>query len=334
MLINNCVFILNLSFVIIMNTVPRYSCSMQELFSCALLGWGSCQQHRAAFVAKKPKYTSVFIDDKIAEIELARNLPDYQQRRSVSEAIRVNLKAKNAQVLEAWQWLKRYIFDAFPPDLHKIKFDAAGMNFYSGASSLDWEDTEALLANASTFITDNLVALLANDIMPPTFQTEFETLRSEFSATHQEFLDSEETSRIHTESKIRANNLIYTDLMAMFQDGQHLFKDNESIKQQFIFEKVLQLVSGSGTAGIKGLILSSEAPNNPVTDATISIFETGEQTTTNQEGRYQISQMAAGTYNLTITAPGFQPQSIAEHPVQIGVMSILNITLIPEPPIT
>ncbi|HRG59998.1 MAG TPA: hypothetical protein PK323_13670 [Bacteroidia bacterium] len=60
-----------------------------------------------------------------------------------------------------------------------------------------------------------------------------------------------ELSQQGTEAKIIANNKVYSNLISMFLDGQEIYKTNELIRKQFVFEQVLNLVSGTGTASIK-----------------------------------------------------------------------------------
>ena len=56
----------------------NYNCSEQELYTIVQTGWQSCLQYQTRFQAFKAKYTPAFIDAKLADLLLVRQLPDEQ----------------------------------------------------------------------------------------------------------------------------------------------------------------------------------------------------------------------------------------------------------------
>ncbi|MBL7765790.1 MAG: carboxypeptidase-like regulatory domain-containing protein, partial [Chitinophagaceae bacterium] len=127
--------------------------------------------------------------------------------------------------------------------------------------------------------------------------------------------------------KILANNEVYTELSKMMADGQTIFKDKDAILKQFTLVDLLNLVSGAGTAGVRGTVLNA-TNNKAIPEVTITVDETGNAAVSDDVGKYEISPMASGDYTLIISADGFQTQTIA-HKVLIGTISTLNITLNP-----
>ena len=303
-------------------TKPNYNCSQQELYTVAQTGWQSCTQHIAAFTAFSPFYNQAYADTQQKAVKDAANLPDEQARTAQSEVFRVELSQLATINLANWQKLKRYITKAYTHDFQKIRLDEAGQSYYEKASHEDWESCKGLLSNGNAFIANNNAALIANQNMPPAFQATFLADSDAFTEKHKEFIDSEETSRIATEDKLNANNGCYNKLMEMFLDGQEIFKDEDAIKKQFIFDQVLNLASGTGTAGIRGTITDA-ATNAPIPNATINIESINKSTTTDEEGKYIITQVASGKYKVIFTAQLYQQKSILQE-IKVGTISTAN----------
>ena len=309
-------------------TTANYNCNTQELYSAARLGWDSCSEQLTDFTAFKAKYTAAFITAQLAEIDIAANLPDDQARAAKAESERINLTQIADTCLANWQKLKRYIADAFSTEQQKPNIESAGSEYYEKAGNYNWDSLQGLLTAGQTYIAANLAALQANQNMPAAFATSFSTDKTAFDNLHQQFLQSEELSQQGTEAKIIANNKVYSNLISMFLDGQEIYKTNEVIKKQFVFDQVLNLVSGTGTAGIKGYI-TADKTNTPIQGAIVAIEQNGKSAKTDQDGKYQILQVAANSYNIKIGAEGYTSKLIENVVVKTGTVSTLSATLVP-----
>ena len=309
-------------------TTANYHCNTQELYSAARLGWDSCSEHLTDFTAFKAKYTADYITAKLAEIDTAANLPDDQARNAKAESERITLTQIADTCLANWQKLKRYIADAFPAEQQKPNLEAAGYQYYDKAGNYNWDSLQGLLTAGQTYITNNLAVLQANQNMPATFVSNFSSEKTAFDTLHQQFLQSEELSQQGTEAKIIANNTVYSNLMSMFLDGQEIYKTNEVIKKQFVFEQVLNLVSGTGTAGIKGYI-TIFGTNTPIQGAKIGIDKINKTTLSDQDGKYQILQVAADTYTIKIAAEEYTQELFENVVIKTGTVSMLSAALKP-----
>jgi hypothetical protein len=234
------------------------------------------------------------------------------------------------ECLSNWQKLKRYISKAYPENQQKPKLEEAGSLDYLKASQKNWEKVRSLNQAALNFLNNNQATLQANNNMPPTFIADYITPKETFQTQHQSFLDAEETARQGTQDKITANNLVHKNLMDMLLDGQEIFKTNDAVKRQFIFTELLFLVSGAGTAGVRGTIANS---NNGelIVNASVIANPGGKTAITNEDGRYLISPLAAGEFTIEIIADGYETQTIENHIVIKGTISTLNIELTPIP---
>ena len=305
---------------------PSYNCSQQELYTACRLGWQSCQQYLTDFEKLKARYKLSFIADNLKEVEAASNLKDNQARGQNSEVFRINLEEAATECLANWQKLKRYIADAFPENVQKPMTEAAGQDYYLPASQDNWDSCSGLLKSGSIFIKENFATLTDKENMPDVFQSVFNDSKEKFDFLHQSFLDSEETAVVNTAEKITANNNIYSNLIAMFLDGQEIFKTKEAIQKQFIFDQVLNIVSGTGIAGIKGYITNAK-DKSPIVGASVTLLLTSKTTKTDESGRYEITQVAAGKYQVVISAEGYHEKTITVQEVKVGTVSTLSVEL-------
>lgn len=81
---------------------------------------------------------------------------------------------------------------------------------------------------------------------------------------------------------------------------------------------------------IGGTVRSSIAANPPVPKATVLLIESDETRTTDSEGHFSFSPLAAGTFNLKVTAPGFAEKTKAVT-VPSTTPEEYDVTLTPSP---
>jgi hypothetical protein len=306
---------------------PIYNCTQQELYTIAETATNSLEQHLSDFGNFKPKYDTTFVASLKSQITATRNLPDNQARNSVAETARVELIDLNTGVLNKFQALKRYIVDAFPPSQHKIQFNAAGQPFYSKAVQLNWDSTKGLLSSALLYITNNTVKLTADQNMPVTFENDFFSIKAAFEAKHQEFFQAEEDAHIQTQAKINANNLLYNTVVKFCLDGQEIYKKDEAVRKQFVIADLLLLASGPGVAGFKGKVTNA-ITGQPIQGVEVAIQYSDKMVTTDEEGKYAITQVASGNYTVIVSKNAYDTQTIQQQ-VIVGTVSTLNIQLVP-----
>lgn len=302
--------------------------TQQDLYAICRLAWHSCTQHLADFTAFKTKYDAAFVADQLTQVDAAEALPDTQARYAESEVLRVHLVEMAAAGMNNWQTLKRYIADAFPASEQKARLEEAGQNYYLKASQDSWDNVQGLLTAGNQFISTHDALLQSDGFMPPTFSTQFSDDRTAFNTQHQLFLDSEETAKQATQTKALANNEIHANLMVMMLDGQEIFKTDEAVKDQFIYTEVLSSVSGPGQAGVRGTITNA-LDGNPIPNATIDIPALEKSAQTDESGVYIIKPIASGTYNIRISADGYNAQIIENHKVIVGTVSTEDVALTP-----
>lgn len=225
-----------------MATEANYRSTQPELYTVAETGWNSLEEKLPDFFNFKPKYDALFIADRRAELAAAETLPDEQARYADVEVAEVTMKEKAKIARAKWQMLKRYIIDAFPASNQKARLEEAGSLNYEKAAADNWELVKELMKSGSQFINNHLAELTANNNMPAGFQLIFDTSKSEFNTAFSGFLTKTELAVVATQTKITANNLVYDKLINMMDDGKEIFKDDEAVRKQFVFDEVLALI--------------------------------------------------------------------------------------------
>jgi hypothetical protein len=225
-----------------MATETNYHTTQPELYTVAETGWNSLEEKLPDFFNFKNKYDAQFLADRRTELAVADDLPDEQARYADVEVAEVTMKEKAKVARAKWQMLKRYIIDAFPVSNQKARLEEAGSLNYEGASANNWELVKELMKSGSQFITTHLAELTANNNMPAGFQLIFDTAKGEFNTALSGFLTKTELAVIATQTKIIANNLVYDKLINMMDDGKEIFKEDEAVRKQFVFDEVLALI--------------------------------------------------------------------------------------------
>lgn len=221
---------------------PKYNCTQAELYAVTGTAWKSFEEHNAAFQALKPKYDAVFLAARRLELKTAEELPDEQARYANAEAFLVTLRERATVAKAKWQLLKRYIVDAFPKSLQKTRQEEAGLLLYGEAGVDNWEVMKQLFIAGKNFITNHNAELTANNNMPATFEADYDAAKTLFETNYQDYLDETELAVVATQTKIVSNNTVYDELIKMMDDGKEIFKDDEAVRKQFVFDEVLALI--------------------------------------------------------------------------------------------
>jgi hypothetical protein len=281
----------------------KYNISQEILYTVCLAAWNLCNRNLQKFADLKAYYTEAFIADAVEAVKAAKQLPGLCQTSSARQEARIELMSSARQVMDNWQLLKRYIYEAFDKNMVAISLQAAGDSLYKKAALYNWSALRSLINTSNIFIANNLDKLTANGNMPAGFQNIFEAVGENYIALSENFAGIKMDKEMATQMKIEANNGIYTTVIEMLKDGQQIFKDNVIMKRMFIFKHLVSIQCGAGVASLKGYIRNSI--NQPIEGVTIWSQDQKYTATTNAKGYYRIPRIAEGTYTFNITSPGF-----------------------------
>jgi hypothetical protein len=307
--------------------MKKYSFSMSVLYQTIRIVLLNLTNNLAAFAAFKSKYTPEFVAALEAELAAAENMKGEQARSLEHESLRTEMIPLADLCREKWQYLKRYIADAFGPTLEVANWDAAGWQYYDAAADNNWDKLREMCNMASVYIHDNSAKLLADGFMPATFEADFNDASNNFNEKYDAFILAEENAAQGTADKITANNNIYDKTVSVCLDGQTLFMNDEVKKKLFSMEAVSELVKPTGTATMVTELTNSET-GAPIPGYSLTNTGTERTVTANADGRAEMGQQAGGTNRYKIVADGYE-ETILTVDVKTGVKTIEKISLTP-----
>ncbi|MBI4932117.1 MAG: carboxypeptidase regulatory-like domain-containing protein [Bacteroidetes bacterium] len=306
----------------------NYHCKQLELYAAARFSWRKFIAFISQFNAFKGFYNVPYANARLAEIDAAQAIPDEQVRGEAAETLHITLNQKAETALNRWQDLKRYIADAFTEELQITKLQAAGSELYEPARQHDWESLQGLMNDGLTFIANHFADLTAGNNMPPAFQTTFNTAKTNFELTYNQFLDAETDEPVSTQAKVDANNNVFDKLMKMLLDGQQIFRTNDAVKNHFTFTHTLGIISAPGDCTLKGRCVKGIA-QTPEEGVRVTIPELGQTVFTDAEGKYNISGFASGNYSAILEKNTLQTQTFTDLSFDPGTSITRNATMIP-----
>lgn len=326
-----------------MNT-PRpkaeYHCPQKDLYTIVKLGWANYDSHLADFSLFKTTYDAQLAIDQRAALVAARLLPDETTRADIHKSLRLEMLPMGLECVELWSNMSSYIRDAFPEDQYATKRLAAGSDYYEAAMNEDWESLSELMSKGLKFAGDHSAVLAASGGMPATFIPSMTVAAAAFDVKLELFLNAEETARVQTDAKIEANNALYRALLKMFEDGKKIFRKQPAVREQFVFETLMELVgktiSPDGKIRVSGNV-SVAGSGQPVMDA---VLQSGEgdamvTTRTNGLGNYILETEDVEEERIvpvSVSFAGLIPQMVMVT-LRPGEDVVLNFSLSPVVPV-
>ena len=306
-------------------TPSIYACSQQSLYTVAAVVWANYNSNLASFTTFKSKYTAAMATAALAALAAAKLLPNEQARGSVPELVRIALLPLGATCLANQRMLKSYIEDAFPASV-STQLASAGNNSYRAAYNEGWEEMNTMITDGNLFIANNTVALeMTGTNMPAAFVTTYTSGKTAFETIYNNYLLTAQATSGNTNTKMKANNAVYTSLRSMLDDGKLIFEADKTRKALFTFSNVLAKVTGNGTTGMRITAADSVSKVN-LTDFTATV-QPGDEVGT-AIGVVLELKMSEDLYTVVITAPGYHSLTLAVVQLKTGVMHRLDVELV------
>jgi hypothetical protein len=284
--------------------LPLFNCSQPALYSISSTIYENASNHREALAEFKAKYTTEYLESFRQQIEQARALPSQDARTALHETVRIELVDRSKDCLKKWQFLKRYIYDAYPQSMHKAMYNAAGWQDYEKAASQNWEHVSSLMSSGYEFIRSHQNALMANDNMPAGFPDLFQASFEQFTAAYELFKQRMQQAAAGTQAKMEANNALYLTAISICEDGYQVFSGNPALQQQFSFNRISEMVTPPGASSVI-VTVTSAVNNQPLPMTTVTVR--GVEYTTNAQGRMEKHQLSAGPADIRVEADGYLP---------------------------
>ncbi len=313
---------------------PNYKDSQDELYEGCDLLVISLGEELGQF-GFKPKYDGAFVTAFLTQIAAAKSIPDDVQRSAVHEVMRIEMQNRvKTDMRGALGDLRLYIRDAYADvEVRAVRLKEAGFDDYEKAMNLNWEKVKGILKNANDFIGLHLADLTANNNMPPAFQTVISNMKASADSDVTAFLNTRENTKQVSSDKVSANNALYKAATDICEDGQHVFRNNEAKKSQFVWDSIMTIVSPPGAAGLR-LDVKEEGTNLPIGSVNVVIQrEDGGiplELVTNADSKGYFESLEPGVYNGTVKKTGYVDLSVTFE-ISTGVTSFKHWVLTPNP---
>lgn len=305
--------------------LAKYPCSQSHLYEAAKQIVTSLNTDLANFSVFSGKYNPTYVQDLKQSIVDAYHMPDDQSRNAEYQILRDTLANIGLQIMSSWQSLKCFIEDAYGTDITgKAQLDAAGAKYYIKSSGENWAALMSMATSAELFMSNNLTDLQTLGFMPTAFPQDFTVLKDSFDVTYTEFLQSRSSTKVETQAKVNANNLLYLELTKVCRDGKRVFANDEAKTEQYTFNSIITMIGGAGKSGIAGQV--TDENGNPISGVTVGIGT--KSTVTDSDGKYTIA-VASGRYDLTLYKEGLLQINETVH-IEIGVKRRYNISMVSE----
>ena len=297
---------------------PVYKCTQMQLYSISETAISNLEANLPVFFDFKTKYTAAYVDSLKAARVAAFSLADVDVRNAVSETLRMEMLPFATNCIKHFQYLKRYIDDAFSVDLRTINYKAAGLTEYDGAKMNNWEDMIGMNLKMNAFIKANISLLTTNGYMPATFAAKVVADSDGFAMKYAGFKVARQTSE-KTAEKVRANNALYTSMMDFMADGQMLFSGNDEMKKLFTFSVLKSLVSPPGSASLKVAVRNNDG--SAAEGIKVIIREDEDNApeivgVSDASGEVFFNKIDAGVYGVSV---GFEKVQLFTKEVNTGV---------------
>jgi hypothetical protein len=304
-----------------------YHCTQQELYTANEIGWASNLEDLPDFTNNNTNFTVANNTAMVAAGKAAEALPDAEVRKEAVTTGEIKLQESAVKNRANWQSLKTRITtgNTFPESLHEALVINAGAAHYPAAADDNWDAVKNLLNDGQAFFVNHMAELTAGG-MPAGIPVQFADDAKDFNEVRLTFIAAKKSVKDGAAEKVNANNAVYSNLIEMFEIGQDIFKNNEQKRKNYIFSEVLAQIRGSKPAGLKGTITDS-VTLLPLAGVNVATVTDGYVTVSDEFGKFNFSQLAAGTYEFIFTKAGYTPFSLILE-IKTSVTSTKNIQMV------
>ena len=310
-------------------TLSNFNCSFSNLGDIYRLGMFEYQQYRSRFAAHKPsKYTLAYEDESAALLQAFLIMDDNQAHEKAIQTARAVYVSAVKGVDALFKTLKNFTRElSDDKTVQDNLFKDAGQQLLNDRGENNLADNDKVLGAMIRFVQNNQAALLAKDL-PADFVSQLQDKQAQLATTNKAWLDEKEAGSAASDAKTIAGNALKTRLAAMFLEAQTIFQEEKEIAKKFVWDTLLVKVRGVRDAGIGGKV-THKVTEKGVGNVTLFIPLLNLTVVSDADGRYELSPLPAGTYNIEVTCAGFKPLIIEGRVVKAGVVGRLTIVLEP-----
>ncbi len=285
------------------NALSIFSGSYGQMYAVPYLVWQNYANRQKDFAKRNTKYTLELAEAQQKAIDTARDMPNVSVRRDFAKEARLTLSNAALNCTENWQCLSSLIEKSFPKEQWSVKKGQAGYANYAPATREQWNKVMELTAAAVQFINDNMEALTAGGMLPG-FPAETEGYKETYDGLCTSFYAAKQAFEAQTTAKVEASNAIYTDAMAMMEDGKKIYKNNPRVASEFVYSALMKKVRGKGFIKTGITFILRGADKMPLTTPATVVLSNGQKESNSDQNTIRF-EAPEGEYGFTLTATGY-----------------------------
>jgi Carboxypeptidase regulatory-like domain len=281
---------------------------------------------REDFITFFPEYTPELITQRQAAIDAADLLPDYSARVVVKDAAFLTVKSCRDDGVRLFGFLLSYIQKTYAADIVESMYDAAGKKYLAAAKKVDWPSVSQLFSSALPFMDEHWAELTEKAKVTPAFLDDFKAKSAAYQAAYTAYKAAEQSVKDKGDEKIMANNAVYSDLMLMLTDAKRVYSDDPERIADYTFKELLGQVQSPKNAGLNGKVIQ-KGTKTVIKTAKITILVIEKTTTVDDKGRFEITPLPIGKYDIIVEAEGYVTQIFKDMKIRTGVTTRLNVVM-------
>ncbi|MEO5571897.1 MAG: carboxypeptidase-like regulatory domain-containing protein, partial [Bacteroidia bacterium] len=274
---------------------PNYSLAMWLLYGTCRQLVRNCRAKLAKFQEFSPAtYTDAGLDLLDDEIDAAEALASEEARALEHSQLLEELKPLFRICQRKFMFTKNYISLSLDKNVWVINWESAGWLMYD--TEMNWSEASNMYAKALLYIQNHSTELTA---MPATFLADFTLAVKNYNDKLMAFNNAKTYAAESTDEKINANNSIHEKIIdTICEVGQTIFADDETLRGEFSFEKMSEILRPLGAAGMKGKIMKN---GQPVAGLTVILENENKAVITDAEGVFDFgNKLSSGKDKLVI----------------------------------
>lgn len=305
----------------------NYSVAMWLLYQTCRQLISNCEKKLSEFAAFSAAYTVAFLTGLKTQVDDAEALPSEEARAMEHSKLLEELKPLFKTCQKKFMYLKRYITFAYDKQYWEINWNSCGWDMYD--TEMNWSEARNMYAKALQYINEHSADLLANNNMPATFEADFKADVILFNKKVADFGDAKIAAQEGTDAKIDANNELYAKIITSICEVGQVIAESDTVKNEFSFEKMSEMISPVGAAGLKGVVTKAGEPQ-----AGLIVELDGKKTVmTDEGGFYNLGNNLASGKGKIVVKKGDEILTEEDVIIPAGVTVHENIELPVVPPV-
>lgn len=305
----------------------NFNCTSTDLADVFRRAGFEYQEQQPRFAAYKPsKYPPQYEEENARLLQAFLNMPDPESFSKQIQAAREIYLNNVKGVSGLFKTLKNYIDELTTDKAKRVNlYKDAGQQLFDDRRENDLNDNVKVLNAMVRFVQTNQTDLAAKDLSAD-FVQQLKDKQTSLATTNAAWLAERAAAGVAGDAKNTAGNALKVRMSDMFLDAQSIFQYEKEIAKKFVFDALLAKVRAGRNASLIGKTLN-KATEKGIGNITLSIASLNLSVVSGDDGRFDLSPIPAGTYDIEAKGEGFKTVLIAKRVIKAGVVGRLTIEM-------